>query len=209
MKSGFFLSVILLASYCPAVSKAAEREPVGLRLSGHAKKYGKTFQFEIVMEGFDRYYRKEWSGDQKERETPGFVTVEVIVGEFAFTMGRSWSDRGERGGGSGQDGKYAGAVARRLWDGERFTGVSSSSLRAEVEHGHFIEQFCKPISRDKFPAPCVVEWTDPHSGMLEKTTTYTVEKAEFIYESNAKFFDAAKADLLRELRKYEKPKTPQ
>jgi hypothetical protein len=38
--------------------------------------------------------------------------------------------------------------------------------------------------------------------MAEKTTTYTIEKTEFIYESNPEFFEAAKAECLRKVGTY-------
>jgi hypothetical protein len=42
-----------------ADSARCANEPVGVHLTGHASFNGETWPFEIVMEGYDRYYRIE------------------------------------------------------------------------------------------------------------------------------------------------------
>lgn len=170
--------------------------PVGLRLTGRAEKNGPSYRFEIVTEGYDCYYRKEWAGEQEQRkpEGTGFWRVSLIVDDFGGAMGKSWGEYGGRGGGNyGENGKDQAEVARRLWTGDRFTGVTRDKLRAELESGHYIEEFRVPVSRDRFSVPCVIRWTDNTSAMPKNTTTYTVEKVEFRYQRNTQFFKAAKA----------------
>jgi hypothetical protein len=71
--------------------------------------------------------------------------------------------------------------------------VPRGDLRAEIQYGHYLEEFRKPISLDHFPLPCTILWTNNTSSMPQKTTTYTVEKVEFRYKRDAMFFEAAKA----------------
>src|SRR5258708_11208686 len=75
-------------------------EPVGLRLTGRAEKNGQSWQFEVVTEGSDCYYRKEWSGkeDRRDVEGTGFWLVSLIDGDFGGKRSQSWSEFGVRGG---------------------------------------------------------------------------------------------------------------
>jgi hypothetical protein len=176
--------------------KSQRGKPVGLRLTGRAEISGKSHPFEIVMEGSDRYYRKEWAGEQENIKTgdAGFWMVQLILGDFGGAKSLSWGEFGSRGGGSyGENGKTEAAVARRLWTGDEFTGVPRGNLRAEIQHDHYREEFREPVSLDHFPLPCVILWTNNTSSMPQKTTTYTVEKIEFRYQRDATFFAAAKA----------------
>ncbi len=177
-------------------SEQGKGKPVGLRLAGRAEIGGKSHQFEIVMEGFDRYYRKEWAGEQEEgkAQAAGFWMVQLVLGDFGGGKSQSWGEFGSRGGGNyGENGKTEAAVARRLWTGDEFMGVPRGNLRAEIQYGHYLEEFREPVSRDHFPLPCVILWTNNTSSMPQKTTTYTIEKIEFRYKRDATFFEAAKA----------------
>jgi hypothetical protein len=85
---------------------------------------GKSHPFEIVMEGFDRYYRKEWSGKQEKikAEDAGFWMVQLVVGDFGGGKSLSWREFGSRGGGNyGEIGECA----------RRFNKPSPSSFRPE------------------------------------------------------------------------------
>jgi hypothetical protein len=88
------------------------------------------------MEGFDRYYRKEWAGEQEKgkAEARGFWMVQLVLGDFGGAKSLSWGEFGSRGGGNyGENGKTEAAVARRLWTGDEFTGVPGGNLRAKLE----------------------------------------------------------------------------
>ena len=95
-------------------SAQGKSEPVGLRLTGRAEIYGKSHPFEIVMEGFDRYYHKEWAGEQEtaKAESTGFWIVELVLGDFGGAKSLSWGEFGSRGGGRyGENGKTEAKVA--------------------------------------------------------------------------------------------------
>ncbi|MGA2255508.1 MAG: hypothetical protein ABSG53_12655, partial [Thermoguttaceae bacterium] len=104
-------------------SERGKRDPVGLRLTGRVEIYGKSHQFEIVMEDFDRYYRKEWAGEKEKgkAEGTGFWIVSLVLGDFGGAKSLSWGKFGSRGGGNyGENGKTEAEVARRLWTGDKF-----------------------------------------------------------------------------------------
>ncbi len=180
----------------PPKEQRKDGTPVGLRLTGRAEKSGQSWQFEIVTEGYDYYYRKEWAGEEEHRKPAdtGFWRISLIVGDFGGAMSKSWGESGARGGGNyGDNGKDQAELARRLWTGNRFTGVTRDKLRAELGSDHYVEEFRVPVSHDRFSVPSVIRWTDNTSAVPEKTTTYTVEKVEFRYHRNTQFFKAAKA----------------
>jgi hypothetical protein len=149
-------------------------------MTGHVNQHGKDYQFEIVMEGFDRYCRKVWTGDEGKGEA-GYRFVRLILGEFYAEHSDVWGGLGRRGGGnsSEQDGKQVAEVGRRLWTGDKFTGVSRESLRAGYE------EFSEPISSDHFPLPCVMT--------VPGEAAYTIEKIDLRYKSESKFFEDVKA----------------
>jgi hypothetical protein len=194
MKTIISLLFLILVSHNPETSASAQNNPMSLRLEGHGEIGTNIFQFEIVMDGFDRYYRKEWAGEPVVSEGVGFFDVHLIVGEFGGTTHKSWGNDGARGGGDYGEavGKNMGELARRLWSGDKFIGVSHGNLRAEIEDGHYVEEFHEPISPNQFPLPSVILWTDNTSPMPQKTTTYIIEKVEFSYKHDPKFFQAAK-----------------
>jgi len=171
-------------------------DPVGLRLTGRAEKNGESWQFEVVTEGSDCYYRKEWSGKEERHDVEGerFWQVSLIDGDFGGARSKSWGEFGVRGGAhSGKNGKDRAELARRLWTGTRLTGVAPDKLRTALESDHYVEEFDVPVSHDRFSVPCVIRWTDNTSAMPKKTTTYTVEKVEFRYDRDPQFFKAVKA----------------
>ncbi|MGD1086115.1 MAG: hypothetical protein ABSA47_15375 [Verrucomicrobiota bacterium] len=86
------------------------------------------------------------------------------------------------------DSKDRAYVARRLWQGGKFRGVAADELRELVEYGHYTEEFLAPVSREHFPIPCVIKWTEGTS----RITTYTIEKVEFIYHRDPQFFADAR-----------------
>jgi|ERR1700722_783943 len=169
--------------------------PTGVRLTGRASKANQSWQFEIVMEGFQLYYRKEWSGEQ-DRSRPrsqGFFSVDLVIDDFDSKTGDTWGDFGSKGGGgTGTSGKGTAEVARRLWQGNRFRGVAADELRELVEYGHDTEEFLAPVSRKNFRVPCAIKWTDNTSSMPNKTTVYTVEKVRFTYRRDPEFFAEAR-----------------
>ena len=178
---------------------ARSKEIVGIRLTGHAEgESGRTWQFEIVMEGHDLYYKKEWGGVAYDPEGPheaeGFYERMLFVDDFYKCDGQSWGFFGSRGGSvSGQGAKSRAAAARRLWNGATFTGITEDKLIASLESHHFEEKFSDAISPVDFPAPCKITWADKTSPA--HTTTYSVEYVEFKHESNRQFFEDAKNGL--------------
>jgi len=177
--------------------------PVGFRLTGHASMDNRIWQFEIVMEGYDLYYRKEWSGDQDPAKpgSEGYYIVALAMTDFGGEIGRSWSmlDGGRGGGHSSENGRDMAEVARRLWQGDKFRGVATDELREMLEAGHDTEEFGTPISQDNFPIPTVIKWTDNTSSMPNKTTIYTVENVEFTYLPNPQFFADARKKYFSEM----------
>lgn len=184
-----FLLLFLLPLCAPA--KADTGTPaVGLHLTGHASNGQQTWQFEIVMQGHDHYFRKEWDGKQDnpsmENQDQGFWRVEMAQDDFGGKMSQAWDftgNGGSKGGGSYNEtgGKSMGMVARRLWQDDKFRGVKPDELREAVEDGHILEEFSAPILPGGFPVPLTIRWG---------TTIYTVETAEFTAQANPAFFDA-------------------
>ena len=122
--------------------------------------------FEIMMEGFDRYYRKEWFPQQTNRievlKTAPPDLVALAIDDFYDSKDRAY-------------------VARRLWQGDKFRGLASDEMREVVEYGHYTEEFLSPVSREHFPNPCVIKWMDGPSRII----TYTIENVEFTYQHMA------------------------
>lgn len=190
------LCAVFVAVAVPMLRKkpARSKEIVGIRLAGHTENdSGRAWQFEIVMEGHDLYYRKEWGGVAPDPEgrfdAEGFYEKILCVDDFYKCDGESWGSFGGRGGGvSGQGGKNSSAVARRLWNGATFAGITDGKLSDSLEGDHFEEKFSGAISPAHFPVPCNIVWTDKTSQPAH-TTTYSVEYVEFKYQSNRQFFE--------------------
>lgn len=175
MTRTFLLCIAL--GLCVGCAKSADTvrssgEAVGMRLTGHASWNGQTWPFEIVMEGYARYYRKETYPIPTNRlnEAKSFVPFGIWV---------AIDDAG--------DSRDRGYVARRLWRGDRFCGVAPDELRDLVEYGHYVEEFTMPISFEHFPIPCAVKWTDSTSAD-HRVTTYTIESVTFTKRHNPKFW---------------------
>ena len=166
---------VLLLSAAYWVWTSATSPPVGVRLTGHASWNGggQAWPFEIVMEGFDRYYRKEWFPQQTnhivQSKTAPKEGVYLAIDDFYDSKDRAY-------------------VARRLWQGDKFRGVASDELREVVEYGHYTEEFLAPVSRKRFPKPCVIKWAELPSRII----TYTIENVEFTYQHNPQFFADAR-----------------
>src|SRR4051812_45810041 len=108
---GRFAALAFCVMYVVAVSVRSQEQnpkeqgrrgdPVGFRLTGRAEKDGQSWQFEVVTEGSDCYYRKEWSGREEPRNVDGtgFLLVSLVDGDFGGKMSKSWSALGVRGGG--------------------------------------------------------------------------------------------------------------
>ncbi len=182
-RSVLCLAIILTLAAVASLAVAADKSaPVGLRMTGHVNQDGKDCQFEIVMEGFDRYCRKVWSGDEN-KDKEGSSYVRLIAGDFCAEESWHWGEMDGRGGGNGsQDGKRTAEAGRRLWTGDRFTGVSRENL------GEGYEKFSEPITSDHFPLPCVMT--------VPGRAAYTIERIEFRYESDPKFLAEGKTNGL-------------
>jgi len=203
MKSALLFSAALLTTISLAQSPPevpTSRQPVGVRLAGHASRGDKIWSFEIVMEGFDLYYSKEWDGQQNPAGlTPsnsGFVEVSLIVGDFDGAMSKSWSQLGSReGGNSGLNGPDIAKIGRRLWSGNTFRGVVPDELREAVEYGHFIEEFSTPVSMNHFITPCVILWTDNSSPMPDKTPLTPLKRLNSITTEIRSFLPMQKNNI--------------
>jgi hypothetical protein len=156
------------------LDQTAASEPVGVRLTGHASWHGQAWPFEIVMDGFDRYYRKETypqptKEDMERTRTPSRERVELAIDDFYDSKDRAY-------------------VARRLWQGSKFRGVAADELREMVEYGHYTEEFLTSVSREHFPVPCLIKWMEGSQRII----TYTIEKVEFTNQHNPQFFADAR-----------------
>jgi hypothetical protein len=173
------LALVLIGDVlgCSTRARHSTSSPVGVRLTGHASWNGggQAWPFEIVMEGFDHYYRKEWQPAQTNLgvalKTASPVIVALAIDDFYDSKDRAY-------------------VARRLWQGDKFRGVASDELREVVENGHYTEEFLAPVSREHFPKPCVIKWAELPSLII----TYTIENVEFTYQRNPQFFADARKE---------------
>jgi hypothetical protein len=173
------LALVLSAGLfaCSNIARCAD-EPVGVRLTGHASFNGQAWPFEIVMEGYDRYYRIEWHPKPKDNIIQESKSANVPPIQVVLAIDDLY------------DSKDRAYVARRLWQGDKFRGVAADELRELVEYGHHAEEFLTPVSLEHFPTPCVIEWTDDFSPI--RTMTYTIEKVEFTYQHNPQFWADAR-----------------
>jgi hypothetical protein len=181
------LLCVLLLLVPARVQLDADPAPVALRLAGRVRQEGHSdWRFEIIMAGHDRYYRKEWSGDQDAES--GFWSIDLVVGDFWGRSSQSWSERGSRGGGSsGGGGKGSPQVARRLWVGPKLVGGTKDQVRwADERHA---EDFGLPTAVVKVRIPTVIRWTD-RTRSVERV--YFVEDIGFYYRFNPEFFDSVK-----------------
>lgn len=153
-------------------------EPVGVRLTGHVSFDDQTWPFEIVMEGYERYYRIEWYPKPKDDLVPASKSANVPPIRVVLAIDDLY------------DSKDRGYVARRLWQGDQSRGVAADELRELLEYGHHAEEFLTPVSLEQFPIPCVIKWTDSFSPI--RTMTYTIEKVEFIHQHNPQFWADAR-----------------
>lgn len=171
------LLICLALSLCgyqlsSARTALSSNEVVGVRLTGHASWNGQSWPFEIVMEGYDRYYRKE---------TYPKPTNNILQSK-SFTAVGIWCAVDDAG-----DSKDRGYVARRLWRGDRFCGIVRDELRDLVEYGHYTEAFTTTIALDHFPIPCVLKWTD-NTAADHRVITYTIETVTFTNRSDPQFW---------------------
>ena len=150
----------------------SSNEVVGARLTGHASWNGQSWPFEIVMEGYSRYYHKE----TYPKPTNNFDQAKMSP---AFGIWAAIDDVG--------DSRDRGYVARRFWRGDTFCGVAPDELRDLVEYGHYVEEFTSPVSFDHFPIPSVVKWTDSDSAD-HRVITYTIESVTYTNQHDPKFW---------------------
>ena len=110
--------------------------PVGVRLTGRAESDGRRFQFEIVMEGFDRYYRKEWAGEQGNRKAyrTGYSQVALVLDDYAGAMGWSWGPMGDEAAGTATN---LTASARPRWRGGSGPAINSRACPAAISARRF------------------------------------------------------------------------
>lgn len=193
-KGLLYFALFLCGGWFARIARGAD-PPVGVHLTGHASWNNQTRQFEIVMEGYDYYYRKEWSGDQEhiKPDSRGFYIIALAMGDFGGETSLSWNElnSGRGGGNYAKDGKERAFVARRLWRGDTFRGIPPDELRESLEYKRHIEEFLAPVSLEHFPTPCVIKWK--HSAIDgDGYDVYTIEKVEFTYRHDPKFFADAR-----------------
>src|SRR5262245_35246457 len=113
------LLVLVVAIGSASGAEIPLHDPVGVRFTGPVFAGQRTSHFEIVMEGYGRYYRREWSDPPETASRPkrGSWGISLVIDDFEGAMGEGWDERGKRGGGGHvlTAGKYHGEVGRRLW----------------------------------------------------------------------------------------------
>jgi hypothetical protein len=158
---------------------------VGLKISGHTK----AGQFEIVMNGAQNYFCKEWAGQPEHAD--GFCNVTLIVGRFHGVSNDSWTEMGPEkvGGTYGNDGTIAVAPGRRLWEGDKLIGADPQHLIAQLQKNRYTEEFRDLRDSGGIAIPGVIIWTD---NVGNSAIAYTIEKIEPLDKTDEAVFKQAK-----------------
>jgi hypothetical protein len=149
-------------------------------------------EFEIIMRGYDYYWRREF-----RRATYWSWNAEMVCVNFYGQKGIRNRGHSVGGGGTGGfDEEDRLVAARRLWQGTNFVGATNSELSAQVKlHGHWPvrEQFSdlRKVGAFQIPRKIVFDRWDG------RQWTYTIKKVAFRSEPDESWFTSERDRLFR------------
>lgn len=170
--------------------------PKAIRLRGQSEskrgdRTSGTQQFEILLEGPDQYYRREWRGEKGKGDW--YTYEQIILPDFESQGGEAFTfPYGTRGGynSSYVNHRLMPAVARRIWPEAGRIGVGEDQLLYKGER--YSEEFHDLKATEGIPFPNRIVWRDYDLNVPGLVTTYTIEDVELLSESQKPLFESVR-----------------
>ncbi len=167
--------------------------PAALQLTGTASRNGEHWLFEILLNRFGSYFRKEWSGREGsvgKGDRTGFFRLVLISGGFRGEHRRIWApiDVVTSTGVGHSHGANDHEVAFRLYQNGRIHGYSPNSASMEWLDGKISERFQHPLLHGTFLIPSAIVWSDSTQQRGPTTTVYSIQQVKILNSAEHNVF---------------------